>query len=112
MNISTIKQTQHTYPCIPTDLVRRIVGEELAVEMGSKYDATRGLWVFRRNDIRELLATIRCIVLECILLNMPIKILESLHNILPDLSVICGIGCGAIRVNIRCTSGQTYVVAV
>lgn len=56
-------------------------------------DPPRCLRVLGRDDVREGLNSIRGLVRERVLLNVPLKVLQRVDDVIPDLSVIRGVRC-------------------
>ena len=78
--------------------VRRV---KLAVEVSGDDYAPRCHWVLRGNDIREALEPVWSLVRERVLLNVPLKLLQRVNDIIPDLSVVCAVRCPKSDVVIR-----------
>jgi hypothetical protein len=59
-------------------------------------DTPRCQRILRRNDVREGLRSEWSLVRERVLFYVPVKVLHSVNDIVPDLSVVRGVRCSEV----------------
>jgi hypothetical protein len=92
-------------------LVLGIGRKILAIEVRGQHDASRCIWVFGRDDVREVPWAIWCPLYEAVLLYVPFEIAESGSDVVADKSVVFGVGYLTHEIQIQATE-KKYTHAV
>jgi hypothetical protein len=80
-----------------TCLIVGIGREILAVVVCGQDDAPWRVWVFRRDDVREVFGTEWRRGYETVLFYVPIELAEGGCDIVADESMVFGLGCTSAR---------------
>ena len=75
-----------------TCLVLRVRREEFAVEVCGQDNASRSVWVLRRDHVGEVFRAIWCRIHESVLFYMPIELAERRNDVVSNKSMVFSVG--------------------